>query len=76
MQPCLPEELAEIYSTPTPKGWSEPKKIKVLNLFDRCEMSITMAWVQNLYPRPDYESWSNKTNYENLEKKTKLSNLR
>ena len=22
----LAEELAEIYSTPTPKGWSEPKK--------------------------------------------------
>ena len=23
----LAEELVEIYSTPTPKGWSEPKKI-------------------------------------------------
>ena len=23
----LAEELAEIYSTPTPKGWPEPKKI-------------------------------------------------
>ena len=23
----LAEELAEIYSTPTPKGWSEPKKV-------------------------------------------------
>ena len=22
----LVEELAEIYSTPTPKGWSDPKK--------------------------------------------------
>ena len=22
----LAEELAEIYSTPTPKGWPEPKK--------------------------------------------------
>ena len=22
----LTEELAEIYSTPTPKGWPEPKK--------------------------------------------------
>ena len=22
----LVKELAEIYSTPTPKGWSEPKK--------------------------------------------------
>ena len=24
----LAEELAEIYSTPTPKGWPEPKKGK------------------------------------------------
>ena len=24
----LAEELAEIYSTPTPKGWLEPKKSK------------------------------------------------
>ena len=24
----LAEELAEIYSTPTPKGWSKPKKSK------------------------------------------------
>ena len=23
----LAEELAEIYSTPTPKGWMEPKKV-------------------------------------------------
>ena len=23
----LAEELAEIYSTPTPKGWPEPKKV-------------------------------------------------
>ena len=23
----LAEELVEIYSTPTPKGWPEPKKI-------------------------------------------------
>ena len=25
----LAEELAEIYSTPTPKGWPEPKKGKL-----------------------------------------------
>ena len=25
----LAEELAKIYSTPTPKGWSEPKKGKL-----------------------------------------------
>ena len=26
----LAEELTEIYSTPTPKGWSEPKKVNDL----------------------------------------------
>ena len=26
----LAEELAEIYSTPTPKGWSKPKKVNDL----------------------------------------------
>ena len=30
----LVEELAEIYSTPTPKGWLEPKKISNLYLID------------------------------------------
>ena len=30
----LAEELAEIYSTPTPKGWSEPKKVHNLYLID------------------------------------------
>jgi hypothetical protein len=64
MQPCLLGELAEIYSTPTPKGWSEPKKVKVLDLFDRCEMSITIGRVQYLYLRLDYESWSIKTSYK------------
>ena len=31
----LAEELAEIYSTPTPKGWPEPKKVNDLYLIDR-----------------------------------------
>ena len=30
----LAEELAEIYSTPTPKGWLEPKKLIDLYLID------------------------------------------
>ena len=30
----LAEELAEIYSTPTPKGWSEPKKVNNWYLID------------------------------------------
>ena len=28
------EELAEIYSTPTPKGWPEPKKVNNLYWID------------------------------------------
>ena len=31
----LAEELAEIYSTPTPKGWLEPKKVSNLYWIDR-----------------------------------------
>ena len=30
----LAKELIEIYSTPTPKGWSEPKKVSNLYLID------------------------------------------
>jgi hypothetical protein len=40
------------------------EKVKVLDLFDRCEMFITIAGVQYLYLRLDYESWSNKTGYK------------
>ena len=39
----LAEELTEIYSTPTPKGWSEPKKVSNLYLID-C-VSFTIAGV-------------------------------
>ena len=30
----LTEELTEIYSTPTPKGWPKPKKVSNLYLID------------------------------------------
>ena len=30
----LAKELTEIYSTPTPKGWPEPKKVNNLFLID------------------------------------------
>ena len=30
----LGKELTEIYSTPTPKGWLEPKKVNDLYLID------------------------------------------
>ena len=33
-KPEVAEELAEIYSTPTPKGWPEPKKVINLYLID------------------------------------------
>ena len=59
----LTEELIKIYSTPTPKGWREPKS-KGTNLCLLLEMFITKARVQYLYPRPDYESWSNRTSYK------------
>ena len=39
----LAEELIEIYSTPTPKGWPEPKKVRNLYLID-C-VSLTIAGV-------------------------------
>ena len=32
----LAKELAEIYSTPTPKGWPELKKVISLYLIDCC----------------------------------------
>ena len=38
------EELIEIYSTPTPKGWPKPKKGSNLYLID-C-VSFTIAGVQ------------------------------
>ena len=31
----LAEELTEIYSTPTPKGWPEPEKVNDLYFIDR-----------------------------------------
>ena len=37
----LAEELTEIYSTPTPKGWPEPKKVN--DLYIRLIVSLTIA---------------------------------
>ena len=39
----LAEELVEIYSTPTPKGWPEPKKVN--NLYWINCVSFTIAGV-------------------------------
>ena len=68
----LAEELVEIYSTPTPKGWPEPKKDK-LYLIDW--MSFTIAGVQYLYPESKYECYSSMTHY-NLWYKRKYSYLK
>ena len=62
MATLLAEELAEIYSTPTPKGWRKLKG-KGIGLYWSLEISITIAGVQYLYPRPDHESWSNMTDH-------------
>ena len=56
----LAEELAEIYSTPTPKGWHGVEKSK-LYLIDW--MSFTIAGVQYLYPKPKHESYLSTTHY-------------
>ena len=56
----LTEELTEIYSTPTPKGWPEPKKDK-LYLIDW--MYFTIAGVQYLYPESKHESYSSTSHY-------------
>ena len=64
----LAEELAEIYSTPTPKGWLEPKKVSNLYLID-C-VSFTIAGVQYLYPEPTHDSYLS-TTHHNFWLKTK-----
>ena len=57
----LAKELAEIYCTPTPKGWPEPKKVSNLYLID-C-VSFTIARVQYLYLEPTHESYLSTTHY-------------
>ena len=60
----LAEELAEIYSTPTPKGWPELKKVSNLYWID-C-VSFTIAGVQCLYPESTHESYLSTTHYNFL----------
>ena len=65
----LAEELAEIYSTPTPKGWPEPKKVIDLYLIDWFPLTIAGVWY--LYPKPKHESYSSTICY-NLWHKMKI----
>ena len=58
----LAEKLAEIYSTPTPKGWPEPKKVIDLYLID-CVL-LTIAGVWYLYPGPAYDSYLSTTHHK------------
>ena len=46
----LAKKLTEIYSTPTPKGWLEPKKVIDLYLIDWLIFTIAGVWY--LYPEP------------------------
>ena len=55
----LVEELVEIYSTPTPKGWREAKKGNCIDWL----FVFTITRVQYLYPKPKRESYSNTTHY-------------
>ena len=57
----LAEELDEIYSTPTPKGWLEQKKVSNSYLIN-C-VSFTIAEVQYLYLEPTHESYLSTTHY-------------
>ena len=52
----LAEELSKIYSTPTPKGWTEPKKVIDLYLIDWLILTIARVWY--LYPESRHESYS------------------
>ena len=63
----LAEELAEIYSTPTPtpKGWPEPKKVIDLYLDWLIDL-LTIAGVWYLYPESKHESYLSTVHYNFL----------
>ena len=68
----LAEELTEIYSTPTPKGWPEPKKV-INFVFDWLILTIAGVWY--LYPESKHEPCSSMTQY-NLWYNENIPNLR
>ena len=57
----LAKELTEIYSTPTPKGWPEQKKVSNLYLIDCVFFTIVGVWY--LYPELKNKSYSSTTQY-------------
>ena len=56
----LVEELAEIYTTPTPKGWHKAKKVICIDWLDDL---FTIVGVQYLYPEAKHESYLSTTHY-------------
>ena len=68
----LVEELAEIYTTPTPKGCRKAEKVTCIDWLD---VFFTIAGVQYLYPEPKHESYLSMTHY-NLCIKEIIPNLR
>ena len=60
----LAEELSKIYSTPTPKGWTEPKKVIDLYLIDWLIFTIAGVWY--LHPESKNEPYSSTTQYNSL----------
>ena len=71
---ALAEELAEMYSTPTPKGWLELKKVIDLYLIDCLFLTIDGVWY--LYPEPKHESYLSTICYRLWHKNENIPNLR
>ena len=70
----LAEELAEIYSTPTPKGWPELKKVIYLYLIDSFFFTVAEVWY--LYPESKHESYSSTICYRLWHKNENIPNLK
>ena len=70
----LAEELIKIYSTPTRKGWPEPKKVIDLYLIDWLILTIARVWY--LYLEPKHESYSSTICYRLWHKNKNIPNLR
>ena len=69
----LVEEVTEIYTTPTPKGWREAEKS---NWYWLIVYFFVIAGVQYLYLEPKHESYSSTTHYNLWYKKKNIPNLR
>ena len=59
------EELAEIYSTPTPNAMAKGEKFVLID----CSCPYTITRVQYLYLEHKHESYSNTTYYDSWNKR-------